>query len=890
MPLNIALNIGRRETTLKLLNMGLSTLWQLTILFTFALISMIPSRHIQNSHSKIQQDASKSGKPGEYLWYKTDSSRAEIKFARSLIAKSHDSTESEQSGALPSLGQEDISGSAESSSEDTGNLQTSGSGGYPTSYMVDIQENTNVETSSVEPTGEASLDEHKAPAKIKQDREEQIEKSPGRADKPLGKTTNEQVSSESAYGEEEALLKEGSGKDNSNGNYKEEKITAPAVEKQVVNPKRRSEISRKSKVEKEDGDSEYEKLFRDFGTEGDLDPSLEDDDSDLDDSLSDEDTKLLISDEDEDSSGESKSYISRPADKSKVKHKSSQSSKTKEILARLDTDVFRGNNSEEHEKFYRKKHPDHTVRLNNHYDKVANQTLNKEGDESKALSHHAVGGIFNGSVSKVVLEAESNKRSRDEHHQQGKHDNDQPRRHPPHHHRRNDRHHHHHRRRHHHDKHHNKKGTKVQKDNAGENKAAVHQANSSASYGRPSIYYPYPAQYPAVQQLSPYQSYDATPKSEYAYHSLQKADNEGAVCLDGSTPGYYLRKGTGKGTRKWIIYLQGGAWCETKESCLSRSQTNLGSTLFLKSLGEPGGILSSDKEENSKFYNWNIAYLPYCDGSSFSGNRVDPVEVEGSLLYFRGFRILNSTISELLSDKDLDSASHVVFSGTSAGGLAVMLHADFVRSRLPRKVHFRTLADSGFFLDTGSQKSKGERKFRKQMQSVFKLHDCTDGVPQKCVEKMPGKDLWKCIFPQYFLRYVKSKIFIVNPLYDSWQLGNIWEIGCASNPYTCTNKEVKQIKKFKKATLKAMKEFLNRSNIGLFADSCIDHGQVVFSNRWNEIKVKTASKDWSISSSFIRWLQHPKKKLFIDDYDYPANPTCVSIDVDKRSEILTEGF
>lgn len=381
--------------------------------------------------------------------------------------------------------------------------------------------------------------------------------------------------------------------------------------------------------------------------------------------------------------------------------------------------------------------------------------------------------------------------------------------------------------------------------------------------------------------------YYKQPSNGFTYHAVRDADKVGAVCLDGSTPGYYVRQGSGKGSKNWVIYLQGGAWCESEQACLGRSRMHLGSSLFFKPFGNPGGILSNSAKENPEFHNWNVAYLPYCDGSSFSGNRSDPVEVEGSLLYFRGFRILDSTISELLSDTNLKEARHVAFSGTSAGGLAVMLHADYVRSRLPRKVHFRSLADSGFFLDTSSRKNKRQKKFRKTMQSVFKLHDCTDGVPQNCVHKKSGKDLWKCIFPQYFLPFVKSRLFIVNSLYDSWQLSHIWEIPCASNPYSCSKKDVKLIKKFRQKTLKAMKPVFASSNIGLYVDSCIDHGQVIFNAQWNSIKVQHKS----IASSFAKWFHKPTKtEFFIDEDDYPANPTCIIKDVARRSEIITEGF
>lgn len=833
--------------------MGFSTRWNFSCLYSFLLIVIVSSRHLKDSGFETQPDPSKSGKPGEYLWYKTSSENG---VAKSFIpTTSHPLEHSEDSGEIPSQQEENLSGSGEhndeSSSEDFEKLEMSGSGSYAASYMVDISEGAN--------------------AKHNEETE-----------------YNERDSSGSANMEEGSSL----GRDSEQAKVK---IDAPAVVK-PLNPKRRSDIFRMNKMEKESDDTEYDKLFKDFGTEGDLDPAgLEDEDSNLDDSLSEEEAQLLMPEEDEDDKGNSKSKIGRPDKEQgnltytfkdmfddgktrlsdgKLKKAKSHSSVTKEILAKLDIDVFRGNHSEEHTADHMKKQRHHKRYRNHfHHEHIAEQS--KEADSSKALSHHAESGIFNGSVSNVTLEAEKQKKHPKHHHKRHHH-------HHAYHHRHHDYHHH----RHHHQHRH------AHKDVLNDVQIHLQQENSNAQYSPqlqpPSEYNPYPSPYPAQQsQMSPYQPYQI-PTSDYEYHSLQNADRQGAVCLDGSTPGYFLRKGSGGGSKKWIIYLQGGAWCDSEKSCLGRSRMNLGSSFFFDPVLNPGGLLSSKKDDNQKFYNWNVAYLPYCDGSSFSGNRSDPVEVGGSLLYFRGFRILDATITELLSSTSLAESTQVVFSGTSAGGLAVMLHADFVRSKLPKKVHFRALADSGFFLDSSSRKNKGHPKFRKEMQNMFKLHDCTDGVPQKCADEMPGKDLWKCIFPQYFLKFVKSKMFIVNPLYDSWQLQHIWEIDCASTPYSCTKKEVKQIKKFRRATLRAMAPVFEKPNLGLFADSCVDHGQVVFSNRWNSIAVR---KTDTISSSFIKWLKSPsKRKYFIDKDKYPANPTCVTVGVAKRSDILTEGF
>ena len=94
------------------------------------------------------------------------------------------------------------------------------------------------------------------------------------------------------------------------------------------------------------------------------------------------------------------------------------------------------------------------------------------------------------------------------------------------------------------------------------------------------------------------------------------------MCLDGSPPGYYIGKGSGSGSNKWILHQEGGGWCQTAENCLNRSKTDLGSSLNWTSSIYLGGIFSEEEKVNGQFYNWNVVYLGYCDGGSFSGYRL----------------------------------------------------------------------------------------------------------------------------------------------------------------------------------------------------------------------------------------------------------------------------
>lgn len=52
-----------------------------------------------------------------------------------------------------------------------------------------------------------------------------------------------------------------------------------------------------------------------------------------------------------------------------------------------------------------------------------------------------------------------------------------------------------------------------------------------------------------------------------------------ATCMDGSRPAYYLRRGTGSGAHRWMVFFEGGGWCYTLEACQQRMHTDLGSSL-----------------------------------------------------------------------------------------------------------------------------------------------------------------------------------------------------------------------------------------------------------------------------------------------------------------------
>ena len=171
---------------------------------------------------------------------------------------------------------------------------------------------------------------------------------------------------------------------------------------------------------------------------------------------------------------------------------------------------------------------------------------------------------------------------------------------------------------------------------------------------------------------------------------------------DGSQPGFYLREGAS--TDHWLIYLQGGGWVYDKPSAVSRSKGSLGSSADWPQTQEGSGMLSADPRTNPDLAHFNVAYFKYCDGFCFSGNNDTAMVHNGSKpVFFRGRRIVDRLLAELLRAHGLHEAKTVLLSGSSAGGLAVYMHADHVGSTLraaaPALADYRAVADAGWFPD-----------------------------------------------------------------------------------------------------------------------------------------------------------------------------------------------
>lgn len=80
----------------------------------------------------------------------------------------------------------------------------------------------------------------------------------------------------------------------------------------------------------------------------------------------------------------------------------------------------------------------------------------------------------------------------------------------------------------------------------------------------------------------------------------------------------------------------------------------------------PHGLTTPNCTANPAFCKWSVAYIYYCDGTSYSGDRADPVVVHQGLvspIYFRGKKLLEANIQDILKTQQMSKATDVVLAG-----------------------------------------------------------------------------------------------------------------------------------------------------------------------------------------------------------------------------------
>ena len=155
-------------------------------------------------------------------------------------------------------------------------------------------------------------------------------------------------------------------------------------------------------------------------------------------------------------------------------------------------------------------------------------------------------------------------------------------------------------------------------------------------------------------------------------HDFDTDGGDGPLCIDGSPYAVYTRAGD---PSKLLILEQGGGACwQDFYNCNVDLADN---PLPPIPQVDQAGIWNRSNPGNP-FADYSVVYLPYCDGSVFSGDNdvVDANFPDGPIRYHRGLRNQSAGID--LAQALFPNATRITLAGSSAGGVGVAGFAAFL--------------------------------------------------------------------------------------------------------------------------------------------------------------------------------------------------------------------
>ncbi|XP_069561167.1 carboxylesterase notum2 [Brachyistius frenatus] len=381
--------------------------------------------------------------------------------------------------------------------------------------------------------------------------------------------------------------------------------------------------------------------------------------------------------------------------------------------------------------------------------------------------------------------------------------------------------------------------------------------------------------------------------------------NTKVTCNDGTAAGFYLKEF--RGNRRWLLFLEGGWCCYSKETCDSRYQ-NI--PRLMSSTGWPqtkrgSGILSSQAEENPHWHNANIVFIPYCSSDVWSGTGPSPPppppprprpgrdkerdrNTNATGYAFMGSLIIREVIKDLIP-KGIKQAKVVMLSGTSAGGTGVLLNMERVASQLAQlgaEAQVRGLVDSGWFLESKQQRPPNcPETVSCSPEDAIKigLRLWNGVVPDRCRQLYKRGEEWQCFFGHKLYSTLTSPLFVVQWLFDEEQLR-------VENIYMGRHSLSEEQWHYIQNLGLELKNSL-RDVTAVFAPSCLSHTVITKSN-WLSFQVRGTSlpralQCWDRSLEATRNNRTPAKGCpfhLVDTCQWPqCNPTCPAL-VDQATQ------
>ena len=319
----------------------------------------------------------------------------------------------------------------------------------------------------------------------------------------------------------------------------------------------------------------------------------------------------------------------------------------------------------------------------------------------------------------------------------------------------------------------------------------------------------------------------------------------GGKCLDGTQAGYYFEEGTQ--TSLYVIFLQGGGYCNTEEKCKSRLGTALGTTKKWSSTkaqdGGDSAFLERDCNINPDFCEANHIYVPYCTGDTHLGRRHEDLH-ESFGMYFDGRMNFEAIVNKLIDEHGMGNAANILLTGTSAGGIGAFHNVDWLAEQVP-DANVKAISEAGWFYPRSVE---GEDPSDYSPPSDYS-HFAAGTQGNVEIDRLDtvSNPMWKvipdpacamnekehpelCTMLDGIYRYIKSPVFAVQSQFDQYHIFVAFKA-----PKFPLENELDTVEDYitmyGEASRKSLQQIVDGKSLypkphpdGVFSSSCISHG------------------------------------------------------------------
>ena len=186
---------------------------------------------------------------------------------------------------------------------------------------------------------------------------------------------------------------------------------------------------------------------------------------------------------------------------------------------------------------------------------------------------------------------------------------------------------------------------------------------------------------------------------------------DGPICMRGDEFRFSVRD---MGSENLVIFLQGGGACWS-DFCLA---------VIRAPAGVPDVDVLNMELDSNPLRDWNVVYLPYCDGAFFVGNAdVDEDDDGEADRLHRGLQNLSGALR--IAQERFPEPANILLTGSSAGGFGTIPASILVRAAYP-DTPIAVFSDSGVGVAR-----PGEPEFIDGLMEEFAIDEL---IPESCVD------------------------------------------------------------------------------------------------------------------------------------------------------------